>query len=111
MSRKRLSLALGRHAEKEIEEATDYFEGERKGLGATFQATLHATFDRIVRFPESFSTVLVTRDGYPVRRALTHPFSYMVVYVELPRALRVVAVAHTKRRPLYWRRLLRRECK
>ena len=106
--RKRKPLKLDREAEDEIEEATDYYEGERRGLGAVFQAALHATFDRIVAFPASFATVMTTRSGHPVRRAFTHPFSYKVVYVELPKALRVVAVSHTKRRSFYWRSRLRR---
>ena len=107
--RRKKPFKLDRQAEDEIEEATDYYEGERKGLGAVFQAALLATLDRIASFPASFSTVMQTRAGHAVRRAFVHPFSYKVVYVELPKALRVVAVSHLKRRPLYWKRRLPRD--
>ena len=107
--RRKIPLRLDRRAEREIEQATEYYEAERSGLGALFHAALHATLDRIAAFPDSFATVMTTRGGRRVRRGLVHPFSYMVVYVELPNSLRVVAVAHVKRRPAYWRRRLPRD--
>jgi plasmid stabilization system protein ParE len=35
-----------------------------------------------------------------------HHFPYLIVYQELPGAVQVIAVAHGKRRPGYWRRRL-----
>jgi hypothetical protein len=47
--RTRKPLRLDRIAEEEIQDATDYYDQERRGLGALFQAALHATLDRIRR--------------------------------------------------------------
>jgi hypothetical protein len=105
--RRRKRLGLHREAEVEIAEATDHYESERRDLGADFEAALHATLDRIARFPASFATVMKDRDGHAVRRAFVDPFSYKVVYVELPKLVLVIAVSHTKRRSYYWRRRLR----
>ncbi len=101
-------LRLDLDAEAEIESATKHYERERKGLGGRLQDALLATFDEISEFPRSFSPVMKTRAGLVVRRALVDRFAYMVVYVELSDALRVVAVAHVRRRPRYWSRRLER---
>jgi plasmid stabilization system protein ParE len=36
-----------------------------------------------------------------------HRFPYLVVYRELPASVQIIAVAHTRRRPGYWRRRVR----
>lgn len=43
------------------------------------------------------------RAGLEVREAFLKRFPYRVVFVELPEEIRVVALAHKRRRPGYWR--------
>jgi hypothetical protein len=38
-----------------------------------------------------------------VRAADASPFSYKILYLELPRVIRVIAVAHFGREPGYWK--------
>jgi len=40
------------------------------------------------------------------RRVLVRGFPFALVYLELAEEIRVIAVAHAKRRPGYWRRRL-----
>jgi len=40
--------------------------------------------------------------GLEVRRALMSVFPYALIFLELKREIRVIAVAHTSRRPGYW---------
>lgn len=101
--RRRKPLRLDRAAEAEINRAIDRYERERAGLGEVFQDALLATLDRIRDFPASFSILMKLKDGRAVRGAIARPFSYRVVYVELPRSLRVLAVAHLARHPDYWK--------
>jgi hypothetical protein len=38
-----------------------------------------------------------------MRRVMLHRFPYFVVFRELPHKIQIIAVAHAKRRPGYWR--------
>jgi plasmid stabilization system protein ParE len=62
---------------------------------------LDAAIARIAAAPQMWSPHLHGTRTCPLRR-----FPYHVVYVEEATAVLVVAVAHNRRRPGYWRRRL-----
>ena len=86
-------------AREEFAAAVLWYEEQRPGLGGEF-------FDAIVK-----STFLIQNDpeiGTPsydrrTRRVLVQRFPYQVVYRVLADDIVIVAVAHSKRRPGYWK--------
>jgi len=93
-------------AQVELEEAMLWYEQRGDGLGDALLDAVDATLLRVVKMPFSFPDVT----GAPgVQRALVAGFPYGLVFVTSEDRVIVLAVAHAKRRPLYWRRALRRQ--
>jgi plasmid stabilization system protein ParE len=93
-------VAEARHfhpeAEQELEEAADWYESQRDGLGGEFVAAVRAMIVRFLEAPERFPIV------HGARRALVGRFPYAVVYVASTAGVLIIAVAHLRRRPKYW---------
>ena len=58
---------------------------------------------------ESFETIAATPERWPeffhgTRRYLLHRFPFSIVYLDEPDAVTVVAVAHGRRKPGYWKK-------
>jgi plasmid stabilization system protein ParE len=88
-------------AELEVEEAVAYFDQQRPGLGDRFERDLRATIGLLLDHPHSGKSITKAVRKFPLRT-----FRYNVVYVIDGNEVVVVAVAHHKRRPRYWRRRL-----
>ena len=87
-------------AARELWQASDYYELVRAGLGQEFLDAVERTIDQIRRYPEAAPPV----EGV-VRKALLPPrFPYGVLYSVRPSEIRILAIAHHRRRPSYWRR-------
>lgn len=89
-------------AELEAAEAAIWYEDQRAGLGSEFLDELTETFDRIRSMPENSARLEYYSGPHDVRRQLLERFSYLVIFVFRPDGVIVVAVSHTRRRPLYW---------
>ena len=93
-----LPLVMRRKARADFDEAFDWYEARRDGLGVEFAERVQAVFDRVSAFPESHPPIY--RD---VRRALVHPFPYSVIYRIRNGSVVVLAIFHNKRDPKIWR--------
>lgn len=102
------SLAFEPEAADELAEAAGWYEGEKSGLGAA----LLAEVDDVLHGLRSGETASVVEPhapaDIPMRRVLLRSFPYAVVFLEHGDAVRVIAVAHHRRRPGYWRSRVRR---
>jgi plasmid stabilization system protein ParE len=83
---------------RELEEAIDHYNAERQGLGSEFREEVQRVLALLTRFP---------RLGQPVRgnvrRMMLSRFPYPIYYRLLESDnLRILAVAHNRRRPEYW---------
>lgn len=85
-------------AQSEVDEAIEYFDEQRSGLGDRFEQGLLDTIQFITEHPLS-GKPLTER----VRRFRLRTFRYNVVYVVDGAEIIIVAVAHHRRRPGYWR--------
>ena len=56
----------------------------------------------IREFPAAFPVLRASPPGIEVRRALLDKFPYALVFFELATEIRIIAVAHHRRRPNYW---------
>ncbi len=61
---------------------------------------------RIRRVPRSAPQWGRLRAPFEIRRAVVRKTPYLVVYAILPAQIVVVAIAHTRKAPGYWRRRL-----
>jgi toxin ParE1/3/4 len=88
-------------AEAELDEAVAFYESRLSGLGVDLRKEVEFAARRIREAPLRWSPYDAGTRRFPVRR-----FPYLVIYLELPSHLWVVAVAHHNRRPGYWRNRL-----
>jgi hypothetical protein len=86
----------------ELREAGDWYDARQTGLGAELLAAVSEALDRIQRASEAHAPVVGVPADLPVRQVRVRRFPYCVVYLELTHVIRVLAVAHRKRRPGYW---------
>jgi toxin ParE1/3/4 len=89
---------------EELREAVRWYEGQRVGLGAELYAAVEAAIAVIRESPATAGRACGATMERPARRVRVARFPYVVVFVELPEELQVLAVAHVRRRPGYWRR-------
>jgi toxin ParE1/3/4 len=93
-------------ASEEIDEAIDFYERARAGLGLEFLDEVSVAMRQLAEPGPECRAIDGLPAGLGVKRKLLRRFPYMIVFVELETAVRVVAVAHGARRPGYWRRRL-----
>lgn len=93
-----MKVTFHEEAAAEVNEAAQYYEERAFGLGLSFLAELEEVVEQIVANPEACQLI-----GHGVRRKLLRRFPYSLLYVVEPESIRVMAVAHHKRRPRYWR--------
>lgn len=85
-------------AEEELREATRYYESEAPGVGVAFVTEVRRVVRRIIENP--YAAVAV---GSGIRKAVMSHFPYNLIYAVEPDLIVIVAVAHQKKRPRYWR--------
>lgn len=86
-------------AEAEFSDAVIRYEEERAGRGVRFRDAVHAARDLIAANPGIGGRVRRTN----CRRYILTGFPYSVIYTEGADTIEIVAVAHHRRRPGYWR--------
>lgn len=89
-------------AEAELRAAAEWYD-DRAGLGDDLVAEVLAATSKIVAMPGAFAPAHGVRADVGAREATVKRFPYRVVFVELEQEVRVVALAHVRRRPGYWR--------
>jgi plasmid stabilization system protein ParE len=95
-------LILAPEAEHDIQQAYDWYELRRAGLGEEFLSCVEACVRQICRTPELHAKV---HEEY--RRALVRRFPYAVFYEYVERKVTAYCVFHTSRDPDKWRERLR----
>lgn len=82
----------------EFNEATDWYERQRAGLGTTFVARVREVIGHIAADPRRYATVYLD-----IRKVLVPKFPYVVLYRDDPNEVLVVSVFHTSRDPSIWK--------
>lgn len=82
----------------EFEEAIEFYNQQRPNLGDEFAAEVLNTINRILNHPEAW-----TKLSKRTRRCLTNRFPYGVIYQIRGNRILIVAVAHLRKKPVYWR--------
>lgn len=72
-------------------------------LGDEFVAEVTMTLAQVAEASHSYALwPNIEHAAIPIRRALMQRFPYAIDFEAHPDGIRVLAVAHAKRRPLYW---------
>lgn len=85
-------------AEEEMTEASVFYEAATSGLGAGFLNEIQRAINILREHPELGQPI-----GRGLRRALLHRFPFSLIYAVKVGEILVVAIAHQRRRPGYWR--------
>ena len=86
-------------AVNEARNAYRWYRRRSPQAASRFQAALEAALEQIAQSPDRYPVYL-----HGTRFRLLRRFPYIVVYRQLADRLQVVAVAHGRRRPGYWKR-------
>ena len=89
-------------ADEEFREAARYYEHEAPGVGLAFIAEVHRVISVVISHPRSAKKVRGT-----VRSKVLFHFPYSLLYSIESYLILIIAVAHQKRRPTYWRSRLK----
>jgi len=96
-------LVLDESALDELQRAIHHYEDERPGLGAELSDAVEVVFRALA----NDTTRPVTVPGIPsalgVRRVFVERFPFAIIHINEPDAVHIVAVAHLRKQPLYWR--------
>ncbi|MDP2183058.1 MAG: type II toxin-antitoxin system RelE/ParE family toxin [Actinomycetota bacterium] len=92
-----LPLQLHDDADLELNEAAQYYDRESPNLGAVFVDDVDMGFKRIREHPDSGPEVA---DG--VRKMVLAKFPFTIIYAVEADHVRVLAIAHQRKRPFYW---------
>jgi hypothetical protein len=91
-------------ASKEIDEAFEWYESQRSGLGLKFINEAETTIHRILNFPKLHPLVFKN-----LRRGILPIFPYGVIYSIDGGSIEVYAIAHLHRMPFYWKKRLNKK--
>ena len=96
-----MQIELLEAAQSELDQAIEFYNTERFGLGDEFLTEILGALERIAEHPEAWH-------GYSkrTRRCQTRRFPYGIVYRISAKVILVVAVAHLHRKPGYWKNRL-----
>lgn len=86
-------------AENELAEALDRYNEITAGLGDRFLGEVREAVRLIEEFPRNSPVI-----ARGVRRKVVFEFPYSIFYITAPEEVVILAVAHQKRRPFYWKR-------
>jgi plasmid stabilization system protein ParE len=89
-------------ASAELEEAVQWYEAKRVGLGLELIAVVDNAVRAMSRWPNAGARIEGLPMELPVRRVPLFRFPYYVAYLVTVDTIHVLAVAHDRRRPRYW---------
>lgn len=87
-----------RAASEEARMAAQYYAGINPKLGDRFYATLDRLVAEVREAPQQFREF-----DPPARRHFHRDFPYALIYFDQPDRIWIVAVAHFKQRPGFWK--------
>lgn len=93
-----MKLEIISEAERELENAAEWYHQHRVGLDASFLIEIRLALARIRAFPNAW-----TRVSRRCRRCRLNRFPYGIIYQIRDDTILVIAIAHLNRRPDFWR--------
>jgi toxin ParE1/3/4 len=85
---------------REFDSAIAYYETQKVGLGLDLLSEVEQAIGNIQRNPNLGTQYSISG----VRRYVLQRFPYLVFYVEFEDFIWIIAIAHGRRKPDYWKR-------
>lgn len=89
-------------ARSELHAAAERYEREYPGRGHRFYDSVERTLHVIAALPTAAPLWPGVPPALDIRRRLVRGFPFALAFRDLEAAIRIEAVAHTRRRPRYW---------
>jgi toxin ParE1/3/4 len=86
---------------EEFDHAFEWYAERSHGAAIGFAAAVDEAIDRVLENPQRFAETYAD-----CRYCLTKRYPFCIIYYVSPQGVHVVAVAHAKRSPDYWRNRL-----
>lgn len=93
------TLILTSQAEKDLDDAYDWYEAQNSGLGKEFARCVDVKITSLLRAPKQHQVVYKSN----IRRVLVNRFPFSIYYVELKDVISVFAILHQHRNPKAWK--------
>jgi toxin ParE1/3/4 len=90
-------------ADEELIDEIARYELRREGLGIEFLTAVREAVRLITQNPGAWQA---SEHAPDVRRFVMERFPFTIIYTEFAEEIVIIAVAHTSRKPGYWRRRL-----
>ena len=90
-------------AEEEATRAACWYEDQLPGLGDEFLVEIKFILEKIEKSPQQFGLLETLKSNRDIRRHVLRRFPFMVIYEICEKEIVVLAVAHTSRKPNYWK--------
>lgn len=92
-------LRIRREAEKDLQEAFDYYQVCRSGLGHEFLMCVDAALHSVQRNPIQYQQIYKN-----IFRNFVHRFPFGIYYLIKHDVIIVIAVLHVRRNPTHWQK-------
>ena len=90
-----MKIKLHEKAEKDLQEALDYYFEIDSKLEKNFISYLEQTFNKILKFPNLYQYETKT-----AQKTLMDTFPYIVIYEKYEDIIMILAIFHTSRNPI-----------
>jgi plasmid stabilization system protein ParE len=90
----KLNIRFTKEAGNDLENAANWYEEQRRGLGSMFMLSIESKLAKILRSPEAYPKI-----DQNTRRALLRKFPYGIYFELVDDHLVVTAVYHSSRDP------------
>jgi len=98
-----LRIELHAGAIRDLDDAVDWYEAQRPSLGTAFLGEVSRAFEVIAENPRIWPVWSGWRSRTQVRRFVLQRFPFSIAYIAQRQRVLILAVAHGRRRPGYWR--------
>jgi len=97
-----MNFRIAESARIEFVESASWYDSRQTGLGRDFVNEVETAFQICRDRPQSCPAAEHYRGRRDIRRVRVRRFPYQVLFQIADDELRVIAIAHFSRRPLYW---------
>lgn len=94
-------------ASQEFVEASDRIRQDNPAAADAFEDSVDDAIELLLRHPQAGRQIVSSRGRSIRAKVLTGRFRFTLIYADLPKKVYILAVAHQRRRPGYWRSRLR----
>lgn len=98
-----MKVVIDLEAQEEARQQVAWYAARDHVVAGRLESLMVAAIERIAKDPLEFPLMEMRGNHGDVRRARITAFPLVIIYQVLAEEVLVVAVAHTSRRPGYWR--------